>query len=51
MTPDPLPYRQIGTEDLRPGGLLCVVDHASNRVPDDIELGIEPHLLDDLLRG
>ena len=47
MTPDPLPYRQIGTEDLRPGGLLCVVDHASNRVPEDIELGIEPHLLDE----
>ena len=51
MTPDPLPYRQIGTEDLRPGGLLCVVDHASNRVPEDIELGIEAHLLDEHGQG
>jgi predicted N-formylglutamate amidohydrolase len=28
------------------GGLLIVSDHASNRVPADIELGIDPALLD-----
>lgn len=28
-----------------PGGILVVVDHASNRVPDDIDLGIDPALL------
>lgn len=27
-------------------GLLIVVDHASNRVPEDIDLGIDPALLD-----
>ncbi len=27
------------------GGLLVVADHASNRVPDDIDLGIDPALL------
>lgn len=27
------------------GGILVVCDHASNHVPDDIKLGIEPHLL------
>ena len=28
------------------GGILVVADHASNRVPDDIDLGIDPALLD-----
>lgn len=28
------------------GGILVVSDHASNRVPDDIDLGIAPELLD-----
>ena len=28
------------------GGVLIVSDHASNRVPEDIELGIDPGLLD-----
>lgn len=27
-------------------GLLCVVDHASNHVPEDIDLGIDPELRD-----
>jgi predicted N-formylglutamate amidohydrolase len=30
----------------RAGGILIVSDHASNRVPDDIDLGIDPVLLD-----
>ena len=29
------------------GGILVVADHASNRVPDDITLGIDPALLAD----
>ena len=37
------PYRIIGTP--RFGGILIVADHASNRVPDDIDLGIDPALL------
>lgn len=41
---DGLPYRQIG--EPRRGGIVCVVDHASNYVPDDIPLGIGPELLD-----
>lgn len=36
--------RIIGTP--RFGGILVVADHASNRVPDDIDLGIDPALLD-----
>ena len=28
------------------GGILVVSDHASNRVPDGIDLGIAPELLD-----
>lgn len=31
--------------DPRPGGILVVADHASNRVPEDIDLGIDPALL------
>lgn len=30
-----------------PGRIVCVADHASNFVPEDIELGIAPELLDD----
>lgn len=37
-------YRLVGTP--RFGGILVVCDHASNRVPDDIVLGIAPELLD-----
>jgi predicted N-formylglutamate amidohydrolase len=36
-------YRIIGTPT--PGGILIVSDHASNRVPPDIDLGIAPELL------
>ena len=46
MMIDNLPYRQVGTEDLRPGGLLCIADHASNFVPEGIELGIDSRLMD-----
>lgn len=46
---DGLPFRQIGT--LKRGGpntqnIVCVADHASNRVPDDLELGIAPERLE-----
>lgn len=37
-------YRLLGTP--RFGGILVVSDHASNRVPDDVDLGIDPALLD-----
>ena len=33
--------------ELVEGGILVVSDHASNRVPADIDLGIEPALLDE----
>lgn len=36
-------YRLVGTP--RFGGILVVSDHASNRVPEDIDLGIDPDLL------
>jgi predicted N-formylglutamate amidohydrolase len=36
-------FRLVGTP--RFGGILVVADHASNRVPDDIDLGIDPALL------
>ena len=36
-------YRLVG--EPRFGGILVVGDHASNRVPEDIELGIDPTLL------
>lgn len=45
MMIDNLPYRQVGAEDVRPGGLMCVADHASNYVPEGIELGIDPKLM------
>lgn len=35
-------FRQIGVP--APGGIVCVADHASNQVPDDIALGIPAHL-------
>lgn len=37
-------YQILGTP--RFGGILVVSDHASNRVPNDIDLGIDPALLD-----
>lgn len=37
-------YRIVGTP--RFGGILVVADHASSRVPDDIDLGIAPELMD-----
>lgn len=42
---DGLPYRQAG--EIIPGRIVCVADHASNFVPDDIELGISPELLEE----
>ncbi len=38
-------YRIVGTP--RFGGILVVADHASNRVPADIELGIAPERMDE----
>ncbi len=38
-------YRVIG--EPRFGGILVVSDHASNRVPADIDLGIDPALLEE----
>lgn len=40
-------FRQLAHEAMRPGGIICVADHASNHVPADIPLGIDPALLDD----
>jgi len=40
-----LPYRVLG--DPRPGGLVVISDHASNRVPPDIVLGVPEALLDE----
>lgn len=42
---DGLPYRQVG--EIRRGAIVCVADHASNHVPDDIELGVAPELLNE----
>ncbi len=39
------PYRYAGTA--RPGGILVVADHASNRVPEGVDLGIDPALLNE----
>lgn len=36
-------WRQLGTP--RGGGILLIGDHASNHVPDDIDLGVDPALL------
>ncbi|MDZ4308074.1 N-formylglutamate amidohydrolase [Allopontixanthobacter sp.] len=35
-------FRQLGTPTR--GGIVCIVDHASNHIPDDIDLGIPAHL-------
>ncbi len=40
------PYRHVGPEP-RKKGLVVVADHASNFVPEDIELGIDKKLLDE----
>jgi predicted N-formylglutamate amidohydrolase len=37
------PFRLLGMP--RFGGILVVSDHASNRVPDDLELGVDPAAL------
>ena len=36
-------FRHIG--DIRPEGIVCVADHASNNVPGGIDLGIDPALI------
>lgn len=41
---DDRPYRQVG--EPQKGGIVCVADHASNFVPEDVPLGIPEHLLD-----
>ncbi|MEM9501882.1 MAG: N-formylglutamate amidohydrolase [Pseudomonadota bacterium] len=41
---DGQPFRQIG--EIKTGGIVCVADHASNFVPDDVPLGIPNGLLD-----
>lgn len=38
------PYRRLGTPQR--GGIVCVSDHASNHVPEDLELGVAPQRLD-----
>ena len=38
------PWELVGKP--RAGGILLIGDHASNHVPVDIDLGIDPHLLD-----
>jgi predicted N-formylglutamate amidohydrolase len=43
MSSEPRVYRLLGQP--RVGGILIVADHASNRVPDDIDLGIPSSLL------
>ena len=45
MMMDGLPYRQVG--DVIPGRIVCVADHASNYVPEDINLGIPSSLLEE----
>ena len=45
---DGQPYRHLGEPRPVSGEptIVCVADHASNHVPEDIELGIAPELLD-----
>ncbi len=38
-------FRRAGA--IRLGGIVCIADHASSRVPEEISLGIEPALLHD----
>ena len=40
---DGIPFRRVGEASRR--GIVCVADHASNHVPDDIPLGIPTDLL------
>ena len=44
MMIDDLPFRQVG--EPKTGEIVCVVDHATNFVPEDIELGIPADLLE-----
>jgi predicted N-formylglutamate amidohydrolase len=44
MLIDDLPYRRVG--EARRGGIVCIADHASNHVPDDVPLGIPDALLE-----
>ncbi len=44
MMIDDLPYRQVG--EPVPGKIVCVADHASNFVPEDIPIGVPPELLE-----
>lgn len=39
-----VPYRQIG--EARPGGIVLVSDHASNAVPEGIDLGVPTEVMD-----
>ncbi|MGB3807369.1 MAG: N-formylglutamate amidohydrolase [Erythrobacter sp.] len=46
---DGQPFARIGSvaaSGRGPKGIVCVADHASNFVPDDVSLGIAPELLD-----
>lgn len=45
MTSSADAFRILG--EPQPGGILIVADHASNRVPGDVDLGIAPELLDE----
>ncbi|MEP5172976.1 MAG: N-formylglutamate amidohydrolase [Erythrobacter sp.] len=40
---DDLPYRRVGAPT--PGGIVCVADHASNNVPQNVPLGVSSDLL------
>lgn len=45
-----MPYRQIGQPTKGGpdrGGIVCVSDHASNQVPEGIDLGIDPALMNE----
>lgn len=46
MTAEWQPWRHVGSAPRR-HGILLIADHASNHVPDDIELGIAPKLLNE----
>lgn len=41
---DGKPFRQVGA--IRRGGIVCVADHASNFVPEDVVLGIPKSLME-----
>lgn len=42
-------FRLVGTP--QDGGILVIADHASNRVPDDIDLGINGDLMPELMNA